>query len=410
MSWLGFDRSVKLNLAILFCVGLVFWVSLSSMLPVLPLYVEDLGGSRQAVGWAMGAFSLGLLGSRSWMGYLADYRSRKLVLAIGLAVAAIAPLGYLFFPALLPICITRAFHGVSIAAFATAYTTLVVDVAPVDKRGAVIGYMSLANPIGASLGPLLGGGMQARWGYAPLFGMAASLGLMGFLLTLWVQDHRVPPDPATTVDRLGNSLRSLLSSPRIRVPALVLVLFGICLSTVVSFVPLLLRERGIALNAGLFYAVGAAASFLLRPLTGRFSDRYGRGLFITFSLLCYGLATLILWLAQTKPLFLGAALLEGAGFGVMIPMIAALMADRSLEQERGRVLGVCMGGLDLGIAIAGPLIGFIAERAGYGLAFGLATALMGIALIVFMTQIGKDVPRSLRFALGRGPDSYRISS
>jgi len=380
------------------------------MLPVLPLYVQDVGGSRQAVGWAMGAFSIGLLASRSWMGYLADYRSRKLVLAIGLAVAAITPLGYLFFPALLPIVMTRAVHGVSIAAFATAYVTLVVDVAPLETRGTLIGYMSLANPIGASLGPLLGGGMQASWGYAPLFLIAAGLGLVGFLLTLRVQDSRVPPDSNTTADLLGNRLRSLLSSPRIRVPALVLVLFGISLGTVVSFVPLLLRERGIDLNTGLFYAVGASASFLLRPLIGRFSDRYGRGLFITFSLLCYTLATLTLWLAQTKLLFLGAALLEGAGFGVMMPMISALMADRSQPQERGRVLGVCMGGLDLGIAIAGPLLGLIAEHGGYGPAFGLAAVLMAIALVVFMTQIGKDVPRSLQFALGRGRDSYRISA
>ncbi|WP_448573804.1 MFS transporter [Trichothermofontia sp.] len=410
MSKLSLDRTVKINLAILFSVGLVFWMSLSSMLPVLPLYVEDVGGSRQAVGWAMGAFSIGLLAARSWMGYLADYRSRKLVLAIGLAVAAIAPLGYLFFPALVPIFITRAFHGVSIAAFATAYVTLVVDVAPLAARGTLIGYMSLANPIGASLGPLIGGGMQASWGYTPLFLLAAGLGWVGFLLTLRVQDSRVPPDPTTTVDALGTSLRSLLRSPRVRVPALVLVLFGISLGTVVSFVPLLLRERSIDLNAGLFYAAGASASFLLRPLIGRFSDRYGRGLFITLSLLCYTFATLILWLAQTTPLFLGAALLEGAGFGVIMPMISALMADRSLAQERGRVLGVCMGGLDLGIAIAGPLLGLIAEHGGYGPAFGLAAILMAIALGVFVTQIGKDVPRSLQFALGRGRDSYRIST
>lgn len=385
-------------------------MSLSSLLPVLPLYIEDVGGSRQTVGWAMGAFSIGLLASRSWMGYLADYRSRKWVLAIGLAVAAIAPLGYWVFPALLPIFITRAVHGISIAAFATAYVTLVVDIAPLETRGALIGYMSLANPIGASLGPLLGGGMQASWGYPPVFILSTSLGLIGFLLTLRVQDHRLPPDPATRSDLLDNRLRSLLSSPRIRVPALVLLLVGVALGTVVSFVPLLLREREIPLNAGLFYATGAVASFFLRPLIGRFSDRYGRGLFITLSLLSYTSATLIIWLAHSKLLFLGAALLEGAGFGVLMPMISALMADRSQEHERGRVLGVCMGGLDLGIAISGPLLGLIAEQGGYGPAFGLATCLMGIALTVFITQIGKDLPRSLRFALGRGRDSYRIST
>ena len=44
----------------------------------------------------MGSFAIGLLLFRPMLGKLADDRSRKLVLLIGVAVVAIAPLGYLF--------------------------------------------------------------------------------------------------------------------------------------------------------------------------------------------------------------------------------------------------------------------------------------------------------------------------
>lgn len=75
----------------------------------------------------------------------------------------------------------RAFHGISIAAFATAYMALVSDLAPNDRRGEIIGYMSLVNPIGVAVGPALGGYLQAIAGYTPLFifsGLLAGLGLI----------------------------------------------------------------------------------------------------------------------------------------------------------------------------------------------------------------------------------------
>lgn len=52
--------------------------------------------------------------------------------------------------------INRAFHGVSIAAFTTGYSALVVDLSPPKQKGELIGYMSLAVPIGMAIGPAMG--------------------------------------------------------------------------------------------------------------------------------------------------------------------------------------------------------------------------------------------------------------
>ncbi|NEQ08813.1 MAG: MFS transporter, partial [Moorea sp. SIO4E2] len=71
------------NLLILFTVGLLFWSSLTSLLPTLPQYIEDLGGTKQQVGLVMGCFAIGLLLFRNPLGRMADLRSRKLVVIIG---------------------------------------------------------------------------------------------------------------------------------------------------------------------------------------------------------------------------------------------------------------------------------------------------------------------------------------
>jgi len=200
----------------------------------------------------------------------------------------------------------------------------------------------------------------------------------------------------------------MLASPRLRIPALIMALIGLVFGTLSTFVPLYIDQEQVALNAGLFYTAAAIASFSVRLMTGRASDRIGRGLFITISLVFYSLAMVLLWLANSALSFLLAGFIEGLGAGILIPMMAALMADRSHRYERGRVYSLCIGGFDLGIAIAGPVLGLIAGYTGYRAMFGFAAGLAFLALIVFLTQASKDLRHSLRFALGHGRDIYAL--
>jgi len=400
------EPAVRQNLLVLFAVGLLFWASLAALLPTLPLYIRDVGGTKYQVGVVIGAFAIGLLMFRPWLGQLADRRSRRLVLLIGLAAVAIAPLGYLVTQSIPLLIAVRAFHGLSIAAFTTAYSTLTVDLSPPSNRGEVIGYMSLVNPIGVAIGPAIGGFLQAWAGYTPLFLLSAGLGFAGFVGALWLQA------PKPIVQPLADSTRGafwrLLFSSRLRTPTLTLLLVGLAFGVLSTFVPLFIQEAGVRLNAGLFYTVAAAAGFSVRLLTGRASDRYGRGRFITLGLLLYAMTMLLLWSAHSAGVFLLAGLLEGAGTGIFLPLMVALVADRSEAHERGRVFSLCIGGFDLGIAIAGPALGFIAEYVGYLGIFGLASGLAFLSVLVFVTQCSKTLAYSLQFSLGDGSDLYAL--
>ena len=84
------------------------------------------------------------------------------------------------------------------------------------------------------------------------------------------------------------------------------------------------------------------------------------------------------------------------------------MTDRAQPHERGRIFGVSLVGLDIGIGVAGPVLGAIAEQVGYRQMFGYAAALTFLAMIIFLTQSSHNLNNSLRFALGRGEDSYAL--
>ncbi|MEL6459569.1 MAG: MFS transporter [Cyanobacteria bacterium J06621_15] len=401
------DSNLQKNLLVLFAAGLSFWASLASLLPTLPLYIEDIGATKQQIGFVMGSFAIGLLLFRPLLGQLADKRGRKIVLIIGLLSAAIAPIGYNFVQSVSLLVVIRAFHGISIAAFSTAFLALVADIAPVENRGELIGYMSLVNPIGMAVGPAIGGYLMEIYGYTALFLLSTILACFGLLFSLPIINPIV--EVQEQVINSDSSFWLKLLAPRIRIPAILLLIIGLTLGNLHTFVALFIKSVEANLNPGLFYTVVAIASFCSRLFSGRASDKFGQGLFITLSLICYTLAMLILLNANSSVEFLLAAMVQGIGGGTLIPMISAMITDRSYSHERGRTFSLCMIGFDIGVAVAGPVFGGIAQQIGYRNIFGLNSGITLIAIIIFVTLSSKDLPASLRFAFGREVDIYSLN-
>lgn len=390
----------------LFGSALLFWSGLTLLLPTLPLYLaEVVGASDGQIGWVIGAFALGMLLFREPVGRWTDSQGRKRGIQLGLLVLATAPWGYLCWRQIPVLFVLRAYHGLSVAAFATAYLALVTDLAPPAQRGRILGYMTLAQPVGVALGPAVGGYLAEQGQYSLLFGLSALLGTLSWALCTW----GVQEPPRRLSEPVPSLSWGLLLTPRLRTPALVFLLVGLLFGGLQIFIPLFIKRQGLPLNPGLFYTAVAAASFSVRLLLGRVADRWGRGRWITTSLGCYCLAMLTLGSRPGVPGLLLAAVLEGMGAGLLIPGMAALIADRSTLHERGRSFGLCLGGFDLGIALAGPLVGRGLEVLGLQ---GVTTVSFGIAvtaLTVHLLGMGKNPRDSLAFALANGPDAYRVS-
>ncbi|MBE9005569.1 MFS transporter [Fortiea sp. LEGE XX443] len=403
-----FDADLRRNLLVLFTAGLLFWTSTAAFLPTLPLYIKDVGGSNQEIGIVMGGFAIGLLLFRPMLGRLADRHGRKLVLIIGTTVAAIAPFGYLTLTSIPLLFWLRIFHGISIAAFTTGYSALVADLAPVAIRGEIISYMSLTAPIGLAIGPAVGSYLQEASGYSHFFLLCAAVAFTGLLCALQVINP--PLITARSSEHQNSNFWQILVSPRVRIPAIVMLLVGTSVGAVHVFISLFIKSTEVSFNGGWFFTVAALSSFTIRVFAGRASDRFGRGLFITFGITAYTLACLLLWQANSTNAFLLSAIAQGCGGGTVISMVTTMMADRSLPQERGQIFAICMAGFDLGIAIAAPVLGYVAEIVGYRNMFGYSTALTFLGLLIFLTLSNKNLPSSLRFALGRGEDAFSLNN
>ena len=415
--WKVLESTTKQKLINLFTAGLLFWIGITLLLPTLPTYIQAMGGTTQQVGIVMSCFAIGLIASRTWLGKVADRRSRKVVILIGTVVAAIAPVFYLSVHSVFGLGCIRAFHGISIAAFTIGYSALAVDLAPVQHRGTVIGYMNLAVPVGMSIGPALGGFLQISGkqyvpegtGYEVLFTISAICGAIAFALSSQIKDTPLPGVDRQTANGIKRDFWQLTKDPALVVPTIVLLLIGLVFGSLAAFLPLFVTELQLDFNVGYFYTVVAIASFSVRLFVGKASDRYGRGLFISGGLVCYVVSMVLLSWADTPLMFILSAIAEGAGAGVLIPLTLALVSDRSYSNERGKVFALCMGGFDVGIALGGLTLGSLSFiLGGYRGIFSLAAVLALVALVVFVTQAGKNFRHSLFFALGKAKDAYAV--
>lgn len=131
-----------------------------------------------------------------------------------------------------------------------------------------------------------------------------------------------------------------------------------------------------ALTAGF-----AFAQFLLSPIAGDLSDRYGRKPFIIAGLIVYGFSMLLFGLSSELWLLFLARFLSGAGAAFIMPPIMAYVADITTIEERGKGMGMVGASISLGFTI-GPGMGGILSSIDLQFPFFFAAISAFIAAIV----------------------------
>ena len=87
----------------------------------------------------------------------------------------------------------------------------------------------------------------------------------------------------------------------------------------------------------------AIATFIIaRPVSGKWSDRFGRAQVIIPGMLLLTIAMTLLAYATSIPWLLSVAALQGLGFGTVQPALMAFCVDRATDQDRGPALATLM--------------------------------------------------------------------
>jgi MFS family permease len=340
-------------------------LAVGATLAVLPHYVKDnLHGSDFEVGIVSGAFAFTGIVCRPIAGNLADRRGRKPTVIVGALLAAVA--GFLYFvPAgIAGLIVARLFLGAGEGTVFTAGSAWNVDMAPVERRGRMIGLYGLAIWTGLTLGPPIGVLLQDAGGFHLVWAFAAGAPLLGAVIAWRLPEHPI---------KGGEASRGPVISREALGPGTTFALSVFGFAAVSAFIVLSLDQRGIG-NGPLVFSVFAGTVVATRLVAGGLPDRIGSARCAAGAALVEAAGLILIGAASDLFVVILGAIAMGAAFSLLFPSLSLLAVERVVPERRGAAMGTFTASFDLGMLVGSPLVGAAAAIGGYSAAFYVAAA------------------------------------
>lgn len=390
------------------------WIGAGAILPLLPVYLRQHGGSDAVVGAVMSAFFAAGLVLQYPAGRLADRVGRRVVLVGGLLLYAVASAGFLPDPAPSVDIALRALQGAGAGASTVAALAMVASAVPVQRRGRAFGAIYGAQLGGLAIGPLVGSlvGVRSMGTLFVAAGSAAVLACLPILLGAAVPAGpapavapagRVPPE-AQAADtwalvrlarRSGEIGWQVLADRAALGAVLVAAALGLTSGVYEACWTLLLHHRGaVDWEIGLSWTLFALPFAAMSGPGGWLADHLDRRWLGAGALAwSVGFCALYPFLGDVT-LLVTLGCVEALGFAVAMPSAQSLLTEQAPVGEHGRAQGLfstaqtgttalaaASGGALFGVAVWLPFVagavGALLLLAAVGVAWAPVTGRVG---------------------------------
>ena len=344
---------------------LLLFGSIGMTIPLLSKLAEDLGHSQSTIGVLSGAFWLMLVFARFPIGAALERTRKKGWIAAALIVAAVAYGAIARTDSVAVVFAARMLQGIGFAAASIGLMAVAITETDPDGRAAQFSIYSIFCFLGYALGPAVGEYVGNHAGYAVAFAASATMCVAAILPTLLIREQ-APSAPHES----GSAPRSWRAVFSLNVRHLQLMLVAAPRGMSEAFVPVCSRENVYGAVSGFFFVFACsmlAARVNLSRLRARLAYRW---LALAATLLC-AIALLLLAMARSQTMLLGAAGFMGVGWGLFFPSLLALSTQ---EDGAGGVRQVVMfdSVYDLSFFVGQFAFGLLISAAGYRLSFGVS--------------------------------------
>lgn len=363
-----------------------FFFSSVNAFVLLPLYIQQQGGTEAQIGLVMGMYNAAGIFCQPLVGAWLDRLGRRPFLLLGVGFATVASLGFNVFASIPLLAVLRGLQGVGFSAFFVANYTMVVDLVPPERRGWALGIFGISGLLSTALAPLAGEFVIRRLGFHAFFAMTTLAAVGALALALGVREAGgAMSTPARGVQVIREGLEEIL-----RLHMALAFFFGVGTGAIFTFLPTFGELLGVT-SLALFYTAYAGAAMLVRAAGGGLSDTLGRRAVIVPSMFVQAAATgilavlgLLIGARATIPLlpflFL-SGLLAGAAHGFLYPALAALLMDETAPARRGSAVGMFSSVFLAGNALGSIVFGFVVHGLGYGIMWTALTVLLGAGFL-----------------------------
>jgi multidrug resistance protein len=364
-------------------------VGLLMVIPLLPFYAVELGGTGMVVGVLVSSYSVAQLLSSPLWGRVSDRHGRRPALILGLFFSVAAYVIFSFATSLWLLLLSRVVQGAG-GGTVGVIQAYVADASEPDQRARSLGWISAATNLGVAIGPVLGS-ISVAWGREAPGLIAAGLCVVNIVFA-WrflreSHDITVPRPAGSRERRSGEALWGVVRHSREPASRLIWI-YAIAMGSFQAMTAILalflaFRFNVTAETIGYFFMYIGAISVLTRAgILGPLVDRVGEARLsrLGIVLLSVGLATIPLTHSYV-PLALAVALVP-LGTAFTFPCLTSLLSRIIDRHERGLYMGVqqTFGGV---ARVIGPLwAGWAYDHLGVGVPFWTAAFLVAATLLL----------------------------
>ncbi|MFV0309935.1 MAG: MFS transporter [Desertimonas sp.] len=175
----------------------------------LPDIVEELGTSLRWASWAISLFTMAQAVALPVLGKLSDGAGRRAVFVGGIATFGAASVVCALAPNVGVLIAARAVQGVAAGSLLPSAYGIVGDAFPGANRTRVLGLVASIFPIGAIVGPNVGGLLVEHAGWRWTFLINAPIAAIA---AIWGWRRLPPPDGARSVSRIDGRGAAMLTA------------------------------------------------------------------------------------------------------------------------------------------------------------------------------------------------------
>lgn len=373
---------------LILAINLLVYIAFYLLVPTLPAYAKQIGGSSFEASLVVSGFSISSLICRAITGHVADKVNRKPLLLIGLFILSLCTLTYIFLP-ISGVIIVRIFQGVGWGMSSTAIAAIVSDMVPNKRRGEGMGYYSLSMIISMSLAPILAIVVMNNFQFNIVAVVSIILSIIAILSLQLVNFRKKSKLEIKHIKKEKIIVLNDLFEKKALLPSLLCFLLAITLCGVMSYIMLFGKE--IKLSNIWVYFIGHVSMILLtRSFVGKLFDKKGHAVVIIPGAISMIIGLIVLSYVDSISSLVIASLLYGFGYGAVQPSLQAWAINRSPLERRGAANGTFLSSMDLSFTIGSILLSFIAESKSYAVMYRFSSIFMIIFMIIYGVALLKE--------------------
>jgi len=335
-----------------------------SLYILFPLVIRHLGGSELVIGAYAGLTGASAVIARIPVGRWLDTLGRRRVLTIAGLLHVVAWCGFLSLDTLgMRSAAFVIIYGLASGSLFASFFTYASDITPISRRAEGIALFGVWGILPNGLGPLLGEFLIDRVGFQIFFLAGLGFAALSLCLSQFLPET-LRPAPTAVVEAAPAPNRGLLFVLSTT------FLFGAGVNSLLTFLAPFAQTHGGG-PVGAFFMSYACTAVAVRVLTPRLPDRVGLTRVLIPALFLYASGILLVPHVSGIAAVILVGTMCGAGHGYAFPIFSVLAIEQASPAARGRAMSWMTAMFDLGNTVANPVLGAIAEWAGYRVMFSV---------------------------------------